>query len=371
MIAWHGLLRWRQGLGRHWRGLLLVLLVVAGVLVAVPHLKAWHHYRAGQAALERYHAEEALDHFNACLQIWPDSGQTRLLASRAARQADRFTEAAPHLEVCEKHLGFTEEVLLEWSFQHAATGDLALVENFFQSRLRKRFPPEGPLICEALFTGYLRMYRFRDAHTCLNYWLKQQPDHVQALFLRATGWRTRQQPQKAAADYRRVLELDPERQDAREALIFCLLDADVHDYVEALPLVEEILLQRPDNAGTQVQLALCREGLGQTQQAREILDRVLQEHPDHGLALRERDRLALQDGQLAEAESWLRRSLAVLPPDFSAHNSLLVCLERQGKTAEARSLRESLEQAKKVWQALAGDHRVRDAAAALRSGALL
>jgi hypothetical protein len=35
MIAWHGLLRWRQGLGRHWRGLLLVLLVVAGVLLAI------------------------------------------------------------------------------------------------------------------------------------------------------------------------------------------------------------------------------------------------------------------------------------------------------------------------------------------------
>jgi tetratricopeptide (TPR) repeat protein len=263
MIAWHGLLRWRQGLGRHWRGLL--------------------------------------------------GGATGV--------------------VCEKHLGSSEEVLLEWSFQHAATGDLALAEIFFQSRLRKSFLPEGPLICEVLFTGYLRMYRFRDAHTCLNYWLEQQPDHVQALFLRRTGWRTRQQPQKAAADYRRVLELDPERQDAREALISCLLDADVHAFVEALPLVEQILRQRPDNAGLHVQLALRREGLGQTQQAREIPDRVLQEHPDHGLTLRERGRLALQDGQLAEAESWLRRSLAVLPSDFSTHNSLFVCLERQEKTA--------------------------------------
>jgi hypothetical protein len=59
MIAWHGLLRWRQGLRRPWRGLLLVLLVVAGVLVAVPHLKGWHHHRAGQAALNRHKASSA------------------------------------------------------------------------------------------------------------------------------------------------------------------------------------------------------------------------------------------------------------------------------------------------------------------------
>jgi len=149
-----------------------------------------------------------------------------------------------------------------------------------------------------------------------------------------------------------VLELEPERQDAREALVSCLLDADVRAYVEALPLLEEILRRRPDDANVLVLLALCREGLGQAQQAREILDRVLQEHPDHGLALRERGRLALQEGQSVEAERWLRRGLAILPHDFAANNSLLMCLQQQGKTAEVQLQRERVEQLKKCLKRL-------------------
>jgi Tfp pilus assembly protein PilF len=352
MTAGHGLLR-RQGLRRYGLGLLLVLVLVAGVLAAVPHGKAWHHYRAGQAALERYHAEEALHHFNACLQVWPESGWTRLLAARAARQTGRFQESAQHLEIAETHLGpSSEDVLLEWSLHRAATGDLASVENYLQSRLRKGFLPEGPLICEALVVGYLSTNRFLDANTRLNFWLEQQPDHVPALLLRAAAWRARHQPQKAAADYRRVLELDPERPDARKALVSCLLDADVHAYVEALPLVEELGRRQPDDAGLQVSLALCRDGLGHGQEARTILDRVLRKHPDHGLALRERGRLALQDGQAAEAERWLRRGLAVLPHDFALNSSLLLCLEQQGKTTETQLLRERLEQLKKCHRRL-------------------
>ena len=352
MIGQHTLLRFRQGLRRRWRGLLLVLLAGAGVIVAVPHLKAWHHYRAGQTALERYHAEEALAHFNSCLAVWPESGRVLLLAARAARQAGRLEEAVGYLQACQNRLGPSEEVLLEWSLQQAAAGELASVEPYLRSRLQKDFLPDGPLICEALVVGYLRMNRFLDAHTCLNFWLEQQPDQVQALFLRATGWRARQRPQKAAADYRRVLELDPERRDAREALVWCLLDADVRAYVEALPPLEEMLRQRPNDADLLVLLALCREGLGQTQQAREILDRVLGEHPDDGMALRERGRLALQDGQAIEAERWLRRGLTVLPEDFAANNSLLVCLEQQGKTAEAQLQRERVEQLKKCLKRL-------------------
>jgi tetratricopeptide (TPR) repeat protein len=346
MSVRHILLRLRQGLRRHWRVLLLVLLAGAGVIVAVPHLKAWHHYQTGQSALERYHADEALAHFRSCLQIWPQSGRVLLLAARAARQAGDLDEAVGYLEECQKRLGPSEEVLLEWTLQQAAAGELASVEPYLRSRLQKAFLPQGPLICEALVVGYLRMNRFLDAHTCLNYWLEQQPDHIQALFLRATGWRARQRPQKAAADYRRVLELDPTRRDAREALVSCLLDADVRAYVEALPLVEELLSQRPDDADVLVLLALCREGLGQAKEARAILDRVLQEHPDHVLALRERGRLALQDGQATEAEHWLRRGLAVLPDDFAANNSLLVCLEQQGKTGEAQLQRDRVEQLK-------------------------
>jgi tetratricopeptide (TPR) repeat protein len=170
------LLRLRQTLGRRWPGLVLALLAVVGAVVAAPHLRAWQHYRAGRAALERDHAEEALAELEACLRVWPGDGKARLLAARAARRAGRFDEAARHLGACEKSLGSSEEVLLEWSLQRAAAGDLAPVEPYLQSRLRPAFLPDGPLIHEAIAAGHLWMYRFLDAYPYLDRWLEQQPD---------------------------------------------------------------------------------------------------------------------------------------------------------------------------------------------------
>jgi tetratricopeptide (TPR) repeat protein len=353
MRTWYDLLQQEKSWIRYCWPLSLLILAVVSILIAAPYLKVWHHFQAGQAALERYHAEEALVHFNACLQVCPEDCRVRLLASRAAWRAGHFEEASRHLESCQNHLGLCEEILLEWALQRAAAGDLTPAEKYLQARLKRQdFLPQGPLICEALVLGYLHTYRFRDARNCLNYWLEQQPDNVQALFLRAAVYLARKQLQKAADDYRRVLQLDPQRREARMALISCLLDVEVRAYSEALPLLQEMLHQQPDDANAQVMLALCREGLAQPQEAAAILDRVLQEHPDHGLALRERGQLALQEGQATEAEHWIRQSLAVMPQDLVAHNCLLRCLQQQGKTTEAQLQRERIEQLQKWYKRL-------------------
>src|SRR6266567_2778388 len=78
------LLRWPI-----WTSLILLVVGVAAAL-AVPHLRAWYHFRAGRTALERYHSEEALDHFNKCLEVWPDSADVHFLASRAARRTEDY-----------------------------------------------------------------------------------------------------------------------------------------------------------------------------------------------------------------------------------------------------------------------------------------
>src|SRR5205823_2472566 len=79
-----------------------VLLSVVGVAVAGIHGWAWYHFLAGRAALERYHAEEAQAHLDACLKVWPGSAETHLLASRAARRADDYESAERHLRECQR-----------------------------------------------------------------------------------------------------------------------------------------------------------------------------------------------------------------------------------------------------------------------------
>lgn len=336
MRMWEDLLRLAQGVRRRWRGLALLLLALVGVGLAAPHLNAWHHYRAGKTALERYHADEALEHFSACLRTWPESKEARLLAARAARRADRLDEAVTHLEVCDKHWATAEDVLLEWALQRAAAGDLPSVDPFLHSRLRNHFQPDGALICEALAVGCLRMYRFHTAILYLTQWLEQEPDNVQALFLRARVLRARNKLPEAISEFRRVLELDPQRDDARYDLAFCLMDMRT-DTEETLSLLEKVYRQRPNDPDLFVHMAVCYHVLGKTQQARETLDRVLRDHPAHGLALRERGRQALQDEQPTDAERWLRQALAIRPYDIQVHLDLAKALQRQQKTAEAET----------------------------------
>ena len=150
--------------------------------------------------------------------------------------------------------------------QHAAAGDLASVEEYLQLHLRTSFRPDGPLICEALAVGCLRMYRFRSAFLYLAQWMEQEPDNVQAWFLLANVLRVRNKLLEAVADYRRVLDLDPQRGEARYALALCLMEIQT-EWEEALSLLEQVLRQRPNDSDVSVQMAVCYHGLGKTQQA--------------------------------------------------------------------------------------------------------
>src|SRR5260370_1479510 len=61
---------------RRWRILISLLLVGLAAWLGVPHLLAWYHFPAGRAALDHYHPDEARNHFNACLPVWPHNVDT-------------------------------------------------------------------------------------------------------------------------------------------------------------------------------------------------------------------------------------------------------------------------------------------------------
>lgn len=80
------------------------------------------------------------------------------------------------------------------------------------------------LLLEALTWGYMKTFRLPEAVQSLEFWLKREPDNVQALLWRAEVAERRQQHPQALDDYRRVVELEPERAAARlrlaELLVF-------------------------------------------------------------------------------------------------------------------------------------------------------
>ncbi|MBI1918422.1 MAG: tetratricopeptide repeat protein [Planctomycetes bacterium] len=342
--------RLREALGRLLRRpllLLAVLLGMGGLAVAGVHGWAWYHFFKGRADLERYHAKDALDHFNKCLKVWPGSADVHFLASRAARReaAEEHHEdkeaAEQSLAAAEEHLrecqrlrgGASEETAFEWALLHASAGDLPSTEPFLRQRLREQ-PQDAPLVLEALAEGYLRMYRILDALGCLDQWLHDDPDNVRALLLKGNLFWQVKAPLKAIPEYRRVLELDAEQHEVRWRLARCLLDVGRND--EALTLLEQVRKRRPDDPEVLVRIARCQNLLGRSPQARELLDAVLAREPDNGAALRTRGEIALLKGDIEDAERWLRRAVRVLPDDYQTNWALHRALTEGGKVDEAR-----------------------------------
>ena len=311
-----------------------LLIGIAGCLILLL-LAGWflwgaYHWYAGQGALRRYHSAEARAHLQDCLRVWPWSriAKVHLLAARAAWRDGDFDEATRHLQDCQNLEGnASADSVLEWSLVHAAGGDLDRAEEPLKA-MAHRDPALATLVVEALILGYMRTARIDEAIHCADDWVTREPDNVQANYLRGNiayqvGWSS-----EAAAKYGRVVELDPDHPWARGRLVMALVD--IGRFEEAAQHLE-VLRQHPLDVEMQVRLAMCRYRLGHSREAVTILDGILAEHPDNGLALLTRGQIAQAAGQLPEAEEWLRQAIRVRPNDYKAHSSLCKCLRQQGK----------------------------------------
>jgi predicted Zn-dependent protease len=353
---------------------LAALLFCGAAAAAVAHLRTWHHYQAAQNSLDHYHFAEACSHLAIALRGWPNFWRFHLLAARAARLDGDAEQAQQHLYHCQQAQPSHPVVLLEWALLRAQFGELETVERYLIDQLQ-RGSGQALLIQEALIEGYMRTYRVGPALAGVEDWLKRQPDDTQAWFLQGCIWMQMERPQTARTSLLRVLELDPQRDDARWRLAQCLLKLRLCE--EADPYLEQLHRRYPQNAEMRVELAKARFMQGQVSQAQEMLDSVLAEHPDNEAALRERGRLDLAAGKAAEAEKWLRQAVQLNPRDTQLYQLLSNALEHQGKQEEAQLLQDRLKQTDRDYARLSEiclhelGQRPNDAALHSELGALL
>src|SRR5262249_28037436 len=146
------------------------------------------------------------------------------LAARTARRAGFSADAERHLSRCAELHGEPEAIERERALLCAQRGELASVESYLVSCVQQEHR-DTPFILEALTQGYMKTYRLPAALGCLSRLFRQQPEHVQALFWRAWVWERLLNREKALADYRRIVELDPEQDTARLRLAEGLLES--------------------------------------------------------------------------------------------------------------------------------------------------
>jgi tetratricopeptide (TPR) repeat protein len=306
---------------------LLALLGVGSWLVAPPCL-AEYHLHAARRAVERYHSLEAQRHLQRCLALRPQFPRALLLAARVARRVGSFDGAEEALEKYQDLSGANEDLVLERVLLRAARGEVHEVSAFCQARVESDHPT-APLVREAVAAGLMHVFRLHEAEEVLHEWLESDRDNVQAVFLEGTLCELRLALSEALKHFRRVIDLDPEHDEARLHMLHVLVQQS--DGQEGLPHAEYLRRRFPDNTQVSLRLAQCLCLLGRQPEARGILDAILEREPYHALALAERGKLALQESDPALAETLLSEAVRRDPSALDARHLLAQALNRNGK----------------------------------------
>jgi tetratricopeptide (TPR) repeat protein len=313
---------------------LLLALTGAGGLYAY----ALNLRNEGREALKNGQPDEAQTKLTRCLRVWPffsasQAASIHLQVARAARLRGDFQEAEAHLIRCKKLQGTASDaVKLEFLLMRVQRGEVDEVVPELMRCVEAKHE-ESVLILETLSQSFMRNLRYGEALHCLTRWTKEQPDSADPFHWRGWVLERLSETHKALADYRRALELDPDRVPVRLRLAEVLLEK--HKPLEALPHLERLRKQCPDNPEVLARLGECRFLQGQTQEARRLLEAAAKRRPKDGSLLNHLARLELQEERPERAEKWLRQALAADPNDAAAQFTLISSLRLQGRRKEA------------------------------------
>jgi predicted Zn-dependent protease len=318
---------------------LLILALFVGLPVAVYLLGLGSnrpdHLAAARAAIERRDFTTARQELDAHLAAHPGHPDARFLAARTARRAGDGPAFEEHLKVYQEIGGDPQTAELERAMLRSQAGKVASADAVLRFASAHPGEPSVPFMLEALAFGLLKAGQPIRAIVALDRWLAHDPppaDRVQALVWRGEALASVGRAPEAAADHRKVLELDPGHALARLRLANFLVRDEP---LEALTHLEQLRQTDPDNPDVLLGLARCNRQLGHHDTAGQFLARVRLVRPDDVAVLTEVGALALDLGRPADAETPLRRAVELAPTLRDPTVQLLRCLRESGKEAEA------------------------------------
>jgi predicted Zn-dependent protease len=323
--------------------LLLGLIVAVGLAAGFTHLWFEHHLRAAQVAVDRGHNTEAIRHLVACRKVRPAHPEVLILMARVAFRTGQPDKAERILDEYWAEHGDDESLVFERLRLRAARGELETAAPALIARIRAD-GPDTAAAREALVTGLINRFRWAEAILAIEDWLAHDPDNTTALLLRGKLDEQKAVTDLAAASYRRVLEIDPDHDEARLRLATVLLQGFYGE--EALGHLERLRERLPDNPEVAYQRVVALGLQGRTAEAREALDALLREYPTHAGALAERGKYAALDRDDAAAADYFGRSIRLDPGNLAARHQHAQALVRLGNVAEATRAQAAIDRLK-------------------------
>jgi tetratricopeptide (TPR) repeat protein len=251
-----------------------------------------------------------------------------LLQARVARRSGSWDDAQALLDRYWQRYGDDDRLVLERLLLRATRGEIHSVAPMLAARIALG-GPDARLSREALVVGLLYRYRWAEAEYVLAGWLVNSPDDPLAILLQGRFYEHRQRTSEAMLNYRRVLELDPEHDEARLRLAVQLLE--VRQGEEALAHLEYLRHRLPDNPAVHVHRATALALQGRTAEAQVALEQCLRENPEFPQALAELGRIALTAGDDRSAEDYLGRASRRDPGNMVVRSQYMRALTNTGK----------------------------------------
>jgi tetratricopeptide (TPR) repeat protein len=255
----------------------------------------------------------------------------RLAAAREARRGDNCSQAERSLAACWRLPGLRSAIELEEQLSAVQQGDLRN-EKAWQSQSAGN-SADNRLILEALAKGKLAHFQWATAQKYAESILDKDPADARALWLKARARIEMHLEEQALADLERALQSEPDDFEIRRTHADLL--HRLGHVKKAIVEYEQLHNERPDSERVIVALAQCWQEQAKLEDARELLDRLLDGQPVLVSALIERGRLALRMGDPQAAEKSLRRAVELNPDHADANFVLRLALQAQRKVDAA------------------------------------
>lgn len=345
-----------------WRPLVAVVSLFLVAVLAAYTLLPWprpsipaegspqYHWQQAMLALEQDDPVLAKTHLSRCLEFWPLNAEVYFLLARTCRRTDDRPGWQLHLHKAQILEWPKEDLEFEHRLMQAQSGELQTVEQRLLADLSKASPLEQLNIFEALAKGYLKIDRLTDVLALTREWIERYPNQWQPRFFRGRVFQLGHSPDRAIAEFRRLLELNPDHVYAHFELAGALLLNS--ELPEALEHFQLFLRHYPDDPAALAGLANCQFSLGEFAAAQATLNQLFAKHPEHaaGFFLQAKLELALNKPQ--EALRWLRRGEALAPYEMDILYNLVLVYQRLGKDEEAKRAEQKLHEARRRFDRL-------------------
>jgi len=308
--------------------MVIVLVAITGLWAVTVEVALWR----GSACLESRDHERALSWLRFADRISFERAELHFLLARAYRRLEQFDEVETHLRRAFEMGWEVSQLEREQWLALAQTGQFDEV-NPHWATLFEAPGTDGPEISKAYVTASLAWFRIGDADRVLDAWTKDFPNDPEPHFQRGRIAETMLSWSDAVKHFRRTVELDPVRGDARLGLGTALVkQGKIEESEEHLRLACEM---QPDNVTARITYAQCLSKLDRVDEARVMLGEVLESTPDNVQALLELGTIELAAGANEQSLQHLQRAAKLKPENREIIYAYANALKKNGRSEEA------------------------------------